>query len=301
MSELAGVTINGNLVEEVKWKSYIASMENSFDSLETNRERAKRLLKNALTKAIEIRAKDKFGVMFSGGIDSTLIAFVCKNLNKDFNCYTVGMENSPDMKYAQEIAAKLNLNLRTRILTIDDIEALIKKIASIIKEPDTVKISVGAVTYAASLLATKFNATSLFSGLGSEEIFAGYERHWLSYNGNWKNVHLECWSGIAKMWSRDFQRDYLVAKEHKMNLLLPFLDKAVIKTAMTIHPMFKINESDKKIILREAAEELGLRKEYCWRKKKAAQYGSYIQKGIEKLTKKNGFGLVKDYLRSLLQ
>ncbi|MEM4266690.1 MAG: asparagine synthase-related protein, partial [Candidatus Nanoarchaeia archaeon] len=30
----------------------------------------------------------KFGIMFSGGVDSTLIAFVCKKLGFDFTCYT---------------------------------------------------------------------------------------------------------------------------------------------------------------------------------------------------------------------
>ena len=300
MAELSGITIKGNLIEEDKWKSHISSMENNFDNLEIDLDKSKRVLKEKLTKAIEIRAKDKFGVLFSGGIDSTLIAFVCNNLNKNFNCYTVGMENSPDMKYAEKVSAKLNLNLRTRVLTLEDIEILIKKVASIIKEPDTVKISVGAVTYAGCQMADKYNTHTIFSGLGSEEIFAGYERHWQSFNGSWKNIHEECWSGLKQMWSRDFQRDHLMSKKNNMSILLPFLDKEVITAAMNIHPKYKINESDKKIILREVAQDLGLPREFCWRKKKAAQYGSYIQKAIEKLTKKAGFKYVKDYLRSLL-
>ncbi len=300
MTELSGITIKGELIPQDKWKSYISSLHNNFEELETNMNRAKRTLKETITKAIELRAKNNFGILFSGGIDSTLIAFICKKLDKNFTCYNVGLKNSPDVEYAQKVAYKLNLKLRTKIYTVEEIEPLLKKVASIVKDTGTVKLSVGSVVYAASELAAEDNIKSLFSGLGSEEIFAGYERHWLAYNGKWENVHEECWNGLSLMWDRDFTRDVPISKSLKTNLLLPFLDKDVIQAAMNIHPMYKLNESDKKIILRETAEDLGLDKDFCWRKKKAAQYGSYFQKAIEKLTKKNGFKYVKEYLKSLL-
>ena len=65
--------------------------------------------------------------------------------------------------------------------------------------------------------------------------------------------------------------------------------------------MFKLDNNNKKIILREAAEFLGLNKEFAWRKKQAAQYGSNFVNGIDKLARKNGFKLKKDYLQSLLK
>ncbi len=300
MTELAGITIKGNLVDQSKWKSYILSLQNNFEDLETNKERAKRNLTNSLINAVKKRITDNFGVLFSGGIDSTLIAFICKQLNKNFICYSVGLENAPDLKYAKEIADKLNFRLRTKTFTLEEFESILKKVASIIKEPDTVKISVGCVMYASFELANQDNIKSLFSGLGSEEIFAGYERHWSAFQGSWKNIHLECWSGLSDMWSRDLKRDYLISKANNLTLLLPFLDREVIVAAMNIHPMYKINESDKKIILREVAQDIGLSKEFCWRKKKAAQYGSYFQKAIEKLAKRAGFKYIKEYLKSLL-
>jgi diphthine-ammonia ligase len=44
-----------------------------------------------------------------------------------------------------------------------------------------------------------------------------------------------------------------------------------------------------------------LKKEFAWRKKKAAQYGSNFVNGIEKLAKRKGFGTKKEYLESLLK
>ena len=54
---------------------------------------------------------------------------------------------------------------------------------------------------------------------------------------------------------------------------------------MQIDENLKMNEY-KKLILRHTAEHLGLFKDFCWRKKKAAQYGSYFDKVLTKLAKK---------------
>ena len=103
------------------------------------------------------------------------------------------------------------------------------------------------------------------------------------------------------MWQRDLARDFAIAKKLGLDLRTPFLDKDVIKTAMSIHPMYKLDKSNKKIILREAAELIGLKKGFACRKKQAAQYGSNFVNGIEKLAKRNGFKFKKDYLTSLLK
>ena len=103
------------------------------------------------------------------------------------------------------------------------------------------------------------------------------------------------------MWKRDLIRDFTIAKKLGLDLRTPFLDKDLVKASMNVHPMLKLDKDNKKIILREAAEFIGLKKEFAWRKKQAAQYGSNFVNGIEKLAKKNGFKLKKDYLQSLLK
>ena len=128
--------------------------------------------------------------------------------------------------------------------------------------------------------------------MGSEEIFAGYERH-----NQAENIQEECWQGLKLMWSRDLVRDFNLAKELNIKIKTPFLDKELIEYAMKLPAEWKIVREKKKVILREVAEEfLG---EFAWRKKKAAQYGSCFDKAIAKLAKKNGFKLKKDWLDSL--
>ena len=295
---------NNALISRDEWKKLISSIETKYDNLETNKERSKRKLAALIEKAITSRAETlgKFGVLFSGGVDSTLIALLCKKHNYNFTCFTLGMENSQDIEYSIKIAKKYNFDLKYKILSLDEIEAIIKNTAKILQSADIVWVSVGSVFYAASKLALHNSIKILFGGLGTEEIFAGYQRHADTLqNSGFEAVHRESWSGLKSMWQRDLLRDYKLAKALGVELNTPYMDLNVIKEAMSVSPIYKLDKQNKKIILREIAEEFSLEKEFAWRPKKAAQYGSNFLKGIDKLAKKYSFQTKKEYLQSLLQ
>ena len=293
----------GNLIKKEEWGKLIASIETKYGNLETNKERAKRKLADLIEKSIIERAQNtgKFGILFSGGVDSTLIAFLCKKYNFDFTCFTIGLENSQDIEYAITISEKYNFNLKYKILTLEEFEDIIKNVVKILKSSEIVWVSVGSVLYAAAQLALQDNIKTLFGGLGTEEIFAGYARHEEALaNNNFQAVHKESWNGIKNMWQRDLLRDSTISKNLGIELRTPYMDLEIIKAAMNINPMYKIDKINKKIILREIAEDFGLEKEFAFRPKKAAQYGSNFVKGIDKLAKKRGFATKKEYLESLL-
>ena len=301
MTQILGIVKEGKLIPEELWIKFIAGMENDFESLETNNERAKREIAEAITNSIKKRTVPRFGILFSGGVDSSLIAFVAKKLNCNFTCYTVGIEGSDDIQWAKKVADEYQLNFKYKILSLDELESAIKHVVKILNDADIVKSSVGSVLYAAGKLALLDDNNVLFGGLGSEEIFAGYKRHEDAMQNGFETLHKECWNGLKGMWQRDLTRDFAVAKHLGLDLRTPFLDRELIKIAMGVHPMLKMDKHDKKIILREAAEFIGLKKEFAWRKKQAAQYGSNFVNGIEKLAKRKGFKMKKDYLQSLLK
>jgi len=301
MTEILGIVKDGKLIPEDMWVKLVSSIENNFEALETNPERAKREVAEKLTEAVKRRATDRFGILFSGGVDSTLISFIAKKLGCDFVCYSVGIETSDDIKWAQSAAKEYGFEIKTRILALDELEIVVKNVVNILKEADVTKVSVGAVLYAGAKLALNDGINVLFGGLGSEEIFAGYQRHSEALGkNNYEALHKECWNGMKQMWKRDLQRDFLIAKSLNVKLMAPFLDKDLVKYAMSIHPMHKLDSLNKKIILRHAADFLGIKKEFAWRKKQAAQYGSDFVKGIDKLATKKGFRYKKEYLESLI-
>lgn len=301
MTQVLGIVKEGKLIPQELWLKFIEGMENSFETLETNNERAKREIAGAIINSIKKRIARKFGILFSGGVDSTLIAFVARKLNCNFTCYTIGIEGSDDIEWAKKVADEYRLNFKYKILNLDELENVLKSVIKILNDADIVKASVGSVLYAAGKLALADNNNVLFGGIGSEEIFAGYKRHEDSLQNGFEALHKECWNGLKGMHQRDLTRDFAIAKNLGLDLMTPFLDKDLIKIAMNVHPMLKLDKNNKKIILREAAEFIGLKKEFAWRRKQAAQYGSNFVNGIEKLAKRKGFKLKKDYLQSLLK
>ncbi|MBI2108418.1 asparagine synthase C-terminal domain-containing protein [Candidatus Woesearchaeota archaeon] len=301
MTQTTGIVREGKLIPEELWIRFVEGLEANSKDFEMNRERAKRALAAKIIDAVRKRAAGKFGILLSGGVDSSLIAFIAKKLNCDFTCYTVGLENSEDVIWANKAAKEYGFRHVCRVLSQQEFEFAIRNTAKLVNEADVTKVCVGSVLYAAGKLALNDKINALFGGLGSEEIFAGYQRHSDAFgNGNFEALHKECWNGMKGMWKRDLVRDFTIAKALGLELRAPFLDKELIAYAMSIHPMYKLDKTEKKIILRDAAEFIGLKKEFAWRKKKAAQYGSDFVDGLDKLAAKNGFRYKKDYLARIL-
>lgn len=280
------------LISETQWQNLLQSLKsNKFIQ---NENQSKKELKKVLVKAVKDRASNGCGVLFSGGVDSTVIAQILKNLNINFTCYSVGVDNSKDLFYAKKIAREQGYKIKLKILTQKELENTCKEVVNLFEKIDFVRLSVGCVVFEAMKLAVKDNCKIVFTGLGSEEIFGGYHRHTKT-----SDLDKECWRGLTDIiWDRDLVRDSTIANHFKLNVKTPFLDKEVIKTAMIIPGKFKQSEY-KKLILRKVARELGLKQEFAFRKKVAAQYGSGFDKVIERIAKSKGFRYKSDYLTSL--
>ncbi|PIN75416.1 hypothetical protein COV17_03925 [Candidatus Woesearchaeota archaeon CG10_big_fil_rev_8_21_14_0_10_36_11] len=279
----------GTIIDDLRKEKYTGSKEDAKKELRI-------LLLSAVRKRLPI---GKFGIFFSGGVDSTFIASACTLLKANFVCYTVGFQDGTkepeDIIEAKRAAKMLGFELRYKVFDVQEAKEIITKTVSMLKnvdKTDVVNVGVGSVVVAAAMLGIDQGTNYFFSGLGSEEIFAGYERHEKA-----KDVCEECWSGLKNMWSRDLVRDCTLAKNLDITVRTPFLDKELIEFAMTLPSEWKLVDGKKKVILREVAEEfLG---EFAWRKKKAAQYGSCFDKAISKLARMEGFKLKKDWLDRL--
>ncbi len=300
MAKLAHIVDEKGLVPKETWQSVIDELQKR-----TIGEGDKEKLKQAIIESVKKRIpKEPFGIFFSGGVDSALIALICKQLGLNFTCYTVGFQSetgevAQDIWYARNIAKAIDLNYVEKVFNIREAKDVVKEAILAFPKPEKfdvdyfVTIDVASVIIAAKSIAKE---KMFFSGLGAEEIFAGYARH-----ANTRNVNEECWRGLKEMWSRDLYRDVTLGNVLGIDLLVPFLDEDVIIEAMKIDEDRKINSEHKKIILREIAEELGLNKEFAWRKKQGAQYGSKFDRAIEKLTKMNGFKYKQEYIESLMK
>ncbi|MBD3304265.1 hypothetical protein GF343_03900 [Candidatus Woesearchaeota archaeon] len=278
------------LMPEKQWIKKIVELEKA--SKKSSKKKVEKALVEAVKKNIPER---KFGVLLSGGVDSCLIALLCQQAGANFVCYTVGMEYSPDIAWAKAFAKRFKMHIKVReFKTLDEVEKQFRKAKKALKHVDILSVGVGAVLLSAIELGKKDKVKDFFTGLGSEEIFAGYHHH-----EETDDPHAECWKRLKSCWKRDLRRDYAIANATKVNLLAPFLDENLIKEAMGISIKRKISKKEKKIILREIAQDLGLPKKYAWRSKKAAQYGSWFDKAMMKLARSKGYEFKQTYLDKL--
>ncbi len=209
------------------------------------------------------------------------------------------MSDAGDIIWARKAAAAIGVEHVEKIFDIDEAQAIIEKTVAHLARPSivdadyVVKVGVGSVVVAAASIAKE---SIFFGGIGTEEIFAGYERH-----AKASDVNEECWRGLSAMHARDFVRDAALAFALGIDFRTPFLDPNVIIEGMRIPGNIKIGNAHKKVVLRRIAEEIGLPKDIAWRKKSGAQYGSRFDAAISKLAKKNGFSKKAEYLQNILE
>lgn len=252
--------------------------------IEDKKEDIQQKLEELIIDAISKRVPDKkFGLLFSGGVDSALIAHVLKKIGARFTCYTAALdENARDLEGAKTAAEEMGLKLRYKTVGIDALEGYIRKIVPLIEDTNVVKVGVALPFYVACEMAREDGCKVIFTGLGTEELFGGYLRHKKS-----KDVNKDCYSDLLKMYERNTYRDDVITMNNNLELRVPFLDRDLVDFALKIPARHKTDGGDK-IILRELAEKLGLDSKIAWRKKMAAQYGSRFDWGLEKLAKKRG-------------
>ena len=296
-------------ISDSNWIKHIESLQNIKDVIGTKQNIARALKKSIINDL----PKEPFGILLSGGVDSSIIAKICKDDNASFRCFCVGIEGSEDLKVAKEIAILLDLELVSKEFELDEIEQLLMKVIDILPDPIIhddnyieymVKVSVSAVLLAAISLGDE---KIFFSGIGAEELFAGYQRHVKSVGegGTWRGMDIkgleeESWEGLKRLNNLVISRDKLISESVAKEIISPYIDDKLIVLAMSLSTNEKINSTTNKKILREIADDLGVPKEASARKKKGAQYGSSFDKAITKLAKKNGFKLKKRYLDSLI-
>jgi asparagine synthase (glutamine-hydrolysing) len=119
----------------------------------------------------------------SGGLDSSILSVLAKRESEKLESYTIAfrqedmaLEAMPDdLNYARQVARDNDIKLH-EIEVTPDIANLLPKMADVLDEPvgDPAAINVYLICRAARQAGVKV----LLSGLGADELFGGYRRHY---------------------------------------------------------------------------------------------------------------------------
>lgn len=251
-------------------------------------------LKAALEKAVEIRLTKTSGIAFSGGIDSTFLAALAKGIDPSISLYAVGLPNSHDLAQAERAAEAIGMrdSLKIHFLSPEEIKAAIPDVIYSTESTDPMKISIGLPLYFVAKTAKEDGIRVLLTGQGADELFGGYRRHEAFLDQGPEVLDWEIYSDLKNISTINLERDDMVTMANSVELRVPFLDKEVIRTGLAINPELKVLKRDglyiRKYILRKAADSL-LPLELLWKEKKAIQYGTGVQKILDRLARNAGF------------
>lgn len=243
-------------------------------------------LVRAMRDAVELVLPEKnVAVAFSGGVDSTLLSVLCRDLGRQVTLVTVGFSGSHDISFSKEIASKIRLP--QQIVELDP-SGFGKDLAHVLQT-----VTCGNTSHVENCVAYHYIAKAA-SGLGlavaasangCDELFCGYNGYRAVYDKGEPAIMEYMESKIENELAL-VQEISAVAAEFSVHVRQPFLSAGFVEFAKREVPMDQkirgANDMVRKHALRQAALALGVPAESALKPKKALQYGSLIHKNYKK-------------------
>ena len=253
------------------------------------------IYEKALLASMKKRTQDfdKVGIIFSGGIDSVIIAWLAKKMVPEVICYTGGIRGSNDIVYARQIAKKLNLKLRVNELTQDEVEEMIPEVINTIEDTNAGQVEVAIPVYAAVKLAHEDGINVMFSGQAADELFGGYA--WYARvveKEGYQKLRDHMTQDLLLLYKETLEREDKITMAHSIEMREPFLDIGVIRCSMGMDLKLNIKGASDilgKHVHRKLAQKLGIPKNIAYRIKEAAQHGSGMHSIFDTIARKHGF------------
>jgi asparagine synthase (glutamine-hydrolysing) len=257
---------------------------------------------NAYSKALfesvkkRVSGFNRIGIIFSGGIDSVVVAYLAKQMVPEVICYTSGIKDSNDIVNSIEIAEKLGLKLEVKEWTETDVENIIPQIINVIEDDNMGQVEVAIPIYGAVKLAHEQGIRVMLTGQGADELFGGYS--WYSkivQKYGYDKIMEYMIQDLKLLYKETLEREDKITMSESIELREPFLDTDLIDTVLRIDPRLNIHNNGNKYdnlgkrVHRKLAEKIGIPKEIAYRIKEAAQHGSGLHSTLDALAKKNGF------------
>jgi len=228
-----------------------------------------------------------YGVLLSGGLDSSLVASImsrnCQrrtnsgepNAWPQLHSFSIGLEGSPDLKAAKEVAKYLGTVHHEYVFTPQEgLDAL----PDVIYHLETFDVTTIRASTPMYLMARRIRATGVkmvLSGEGADEIFGGYL--YFHKAPNPEEFHAENVRKLKQLHLYDCLRANKAMMAWGVEARVPFLDRRFMEVAMGFNPVQKMCKDQdgkprtEKWVLRKAFDAHGNRaylpQDVLWRQK----------------------------------
>ncbi len=244
-------------------------------------------VRDGLEKAVkaQLMSDVPYGVLLSGGLDSTVIAAITQKFAKkrvetgslkdawwpQLHSFAVGLEGSPDLEAARKAAEYIGTVHHEIHFTIQEALDALEDVIYHIETYDITTVRASTPMYLLARAIKAMGIKMVLSGEGSDELFGGYLYFHKAPNA--KEFHEELVRKMSKLHLYDCLRANKSLMAWGIEGRVPFLDKDFIDVAMELNPRDKMNiklpdgkQRIEKWILRKAFEDI-LPPDVCWRQK----------------------------------
>ncbi len=218
-------------------------------------EQAASILLDLLRGAVEKRMKDGkvSGILLSGGLDSSVIAYLAKECQSNLKTFTVGTgrNNSEDLGRAQDMAHYLGTEHHEYIYGEKEIEQVLPQVIYYLESFEEDCVYGAVANYFAARLATR-HTDCVLCGEGADEFLGGY--HELKEAKDEAESLLITEDLISNAYHTGLQRLDRMMAAHSLEFRPPFLDNRVITFCSKIPMAWKVYGTKRieKWILRKA-------------------------------------------------
>ncbi|KAL3481594.1 hypothetical protein BJX99DRAFT_149349 [Aspergillus californicus] len=244
-------------------------------------------IRESLTKSVRKRlmAEVPYGVLLSGGLDSSLVASIAQretrrgqkgsegihseangqlvgiddenelstvNSFQQLQSFSIGLPGAPDTEAAKEVAKFLGTKHHALTFTVEDGLNALSDVIYHLETYDVTTIRASTPMYLLSRKIKGLGVKMVLSGEGSDEIFGGY----LYFHAapDKEEFHTETVRRVKNLHLADCLRANKSTSAWGLEARVPFLDKAFLETCMDVDPTEKMITKDRieKYILRKA-------------------------------------------------
>jgi asparagine synthase (glutamine-hydrolysing) len=245
-----------------------------------------------LVESVERNRAD--ALLLSGGLDSSILASI---LHPKYSVAAGFGTDAPDLAYARQVAGKYCERHVEVIFDQNRMAGLVEQVIQIFRTFDPIEIRNSAVALAGIEQAKSDGYSTIMTGDGADELFAGY-----NYLSRYYSDLQKLDSELQRLWQVMHFSSIKLGEHAGVNVKMPFLDDRFASYAKSISTSEKVGEHNGrkfgKFILRRCFEALG---ELVWRSKLAQEQGAatdryqnYVGEMIDDLTFANKTKIARD-------
>ncbi len=234
-----------------------------------------RALRDGLDSALEqalgpLRASTgPLGVLFSGGVDSSLLAWELRARPELLLC-TLGREGSPDLLAGRAGAERFGLPWQALSVEPARLKVIVSRFE---KELEGISAVPRAVLVSLALAIEQAPPDRLVCGQGADELFLGYA-HYRNLAG--PEAERRSRDDLERLRESDWPRTQRIAEKAGKTIFAPYLSSAFEEAARRVPVDLRPPRDLPKRFFRDWALERGLPAELAERPKKALQYGTGV-------------------------